>query len=300
MTSQHPEQSAQSSGIFAGASAVSLPPAAIEVSDLTLMYPASGGGSACTAIEGVSVRIASGSIAAMLGESGSGKSTFARFLAARGGAAAERGSRVKVLSGDAQVLDTSLSRLSRRKSLQFAPRIGFLEQDGGARLNPDLSVGDLLLLPAAQRSRTFDAELFAQRAVELLTSLDLPHTVLSQLPFQLSKGQRQRVALAQSLMLEPSLLILDEPTLGVDVASRPLVLDVLADYLSTHAATALIVSHDIDLLERLVDTVFVLQQGALVGSGAINEIFSNSEHDYVQRLASALRSRAYDDAAPDD
>lgn len=300
MVQSHSGEATPADAVFGEPSVTEMTPAAVDVSDLTLRYPASGGGVACTALEGVSLRVQTGSVAALLGESGSGKSSLARFLAARGESSSERGARMRVVSGDARVLNTSLAHLSRRKAVQLAQRIGFLEQDGGARLAPDFTVGDLLMLPLAQRSRSFDADAAAERAVNVLTDLQLPEQMLTQLPFQLSKGQRQRVALAQTLMTEPAVLILDEPTLGVDVASRPLILEVIARYLEEQEATAVIVSHDIGLLEQLVDTIFVLQQGALVGSGGINEIFADSEHEYVQRLAGALRSRAYDEAAPDE
>lgn len=298
MTAQSDSEN-QSQGIFGAPQPTRAAPAALEVSDLTLRYPASGGGAACTALEGITFRVEQGTVAAILGESGSGKSTLARFLSARGGSTAERGSRTQVVSGEAFVLDTPLSRLNRKKSARFAQQIGYLQQDAGARLSPDLTVGDLLMLPVAQQAQSEDPERWARRAMQLLSALELPERMLTQFPFQLSKGQRQRVAFAQALMREPSVLILDEPSVGVDVASRGVMLEFLEEYVSGGEVTALIVSHDIDLLERLVDSVFVLQQGALVGRGPLANIFTQSEHEYVKRLADALRTRAYDEADSD-
>ena len=267
------------------------------VSDLSIGYPAHAGTPAFTAVEGVSFELAAGSVTALLGESGAGKSTLLRFLAARGLETADKSSQLKQLNGHAQVFGQSLDRLNRKKLWALAEQIGYLPQDGGAKLNPDFSVGDQLMLTADERYKKFDREPFAERAAALISDIDLPLSVLNDFPHQLSKGQRQRIAVAKSLMLTPKLLILDEPTMGVDARNRPKLIDMLLGYKTQHDAAMLIVSHDIGLLEALVDQVLVMQQGSIVGEGDINEIFSNSEHAYVQRLANALRSNAYDEAS---
>lgn len=265
-------------------------------SDLSIGYPAHGGGSAFAALEGVSFHIPRSSVMALLGESGSGKSTLARYIAARGQAAGDRGSRLKTLSGDALVLGSSLAKLNRKSQAALFASIGYLPQDAGAKLSPDLVVSDLLLEPVVRAFKRVDLEEQSARMVMLLEKLALPLTVLDQFPYQLSKGQRQRVAVARSLMLKPQLLVLDEPTMGIDPTSRPKVIELLAQYLDESEASALVISHDIALLEQLVDSVSVLQNGELVGSGALDAIFAEAEHGYVRKLAEALRSTAYDEA----
>ncbi len=267
------------------------------VSDLSIGYPAHAGTPAFTAVEGISLELPAGSVTALLGESGAGKSTLLRFLAARALETAVKSSQLKQLNGHVQVFGQSLDRLNRKKQWVLAEQIGYLPQDGGAKLNPDLTIGEQLMLTADERYKKFDREPFAERAAALITDCDLPLSVLNEFPHQLSKGQRQRIAVAKSLMLTPKLLILDEPTMGVDARNRPKLIDMLLGYREQHEAAMLIVSHDIGLLEALVDHVLVMQQGSIVGEGDINEIFSNSEHAYVQSLANALRSNAYDEAS---
>lgn len=270
--------------------------ALIQVSDVSLGYPAHGGGAAFAALEGVIFGVSEGSVTALLGESGSGKSTLARFIAGRGLASADRGSRLKALSGDVRVGDVSLAGLNRKKAASFASEIGYLEQDGGAKLSPDLTVADILMQPVAEKFKRFDREFYTNRITSLLGEVSLPLEMLSSLPFQLSKGQRQRIAVIRPLVLQPKILVLDEPTMGIDPNSRPQVIDLLERYHREQGATMIIVSHDIALLERLVDDVNILQDGNIVGRGAINDIFSDAQHEYVQRLAVALRSAAYDEA----
>lgn len=286
-------------GVFGGISDDTSIDSEIVVSDLSLGFAAHGGGAAFAAVEGVTFEVKRASVTALLGESGSGKSTLARFIAARGRDVSDRGARIKLLSGDARVGGVSVASANRKNVRELAATIGFVEQDAGAKLSPEFSVGDLLLEPVAQRFRRFDREMYAQHVAALLEAVDIPLSRLPDFPYQLSKGQRQRVALMRAFVLNPSILVLDEPTMGIDAGTRPRVIRFLTEYIRQHSATVVVVSHDIALLESIVDDVNILQNGAVVGRGHINEIFGDADHEYVQRLASALRTTAYDEAFED-
>lgn len=272
---------------------------AVLVSDLSLMYPAHAGAKAFAAVDGVGFELGRGHVLALLGESGSGKSTIARFLAGRGNEAGEKHGRIRVSGGDATVLGTPMRKLGRRATTRLTAHVGFLAQDAGATLPPELNVGDILLQPISERTKRFDREQLGQQIAEMMDIVALPLSKLQEYPYELSKGQRQRVAVMRSLMLAPSLLIADEPTLGVDANNRPKIVDLLSWFRERTGASMILVSHDIGMLEALVHDVLVLQQGHLVGSGDINEIFRQADHAYVQRLATALRATAYDEVAED-
>lgn len=270
---------------------------AVLVSDVSLGYPAGGGRRAYNAVEGLGFTLGRGKTLALLGESGSGKSTLARFIAGRGSEAADAHARIRITGGDATVLGLSLRRLKRRGLQQLTARVGYLAQDAGSTLPAELNVGDILFSPIAERTRHFDRAQLSQQIVEMMEIVGLPLTKLQEYPYELSKGQRQRVAVMRSLMLAPSLYIGDEPTLGVDANSRPRIVDLLEWYRNRTGATLVLVSHDIGLLERLGQRVLVLQAGQAVGEGDINEIFRRADHGYVQQLAQALRANAYDEVA---
>jgi len=270
---------------------------AILVSDLSLGFPAHAGGRAFNAVEGVSFEVKQGEVLALLGESGSGKSTLTRFLAGRGGEAAEKSARIRVNGGEARVLDVPLRRLGKRAAHRFAVDVGHLAQDAGATLPADLNVGDILLAPIAERDKHFDREQLGSRIAEMMEIIGLPLSKLQEYPYELSKGQRQRVAVMRSIMLEPPLYFGDEPTLGVDANSRPRIVELLKWYRERTQATLVLVSHDIGMLEALGQHVLVMQQGRAVGEGDINEIFRQADHGYVHLLAQALRATAYDEVA---
>lgn len=269
----------------------------IRVSDLSLSYPAHAGGREFQAVEGVSFDVPRGDVVALLGESGSGKSTLAKFLAGRGSDAGEKAARVKFTGGDASVLDVPMRKLSRGTRARLTAYVGHLAQDAGATLTPELNVGDILFEPIVERSKHFDRDALGERIAEMMDIVALPLSKLQEYPYELSKGQRQRVAVMRSLMLDPSVLIADEPTLGVDANNRPKIVELLRWYRQRTSATLMLISHDIGMLEALVRDVLVLQQGRLVGHGDINAIFRQADHGYVQQLAQALRATAYDEIA---
>ncbi len=269
----------------------------IRVSDLSLSYPAHAGGREFQAVEGMSFKVARGGVVALLGESGSGKSTLTRFLAGRGSDAGEKAARIKPTGGEASVFDVSLRRLRGRTKARLTAYVGHLAQDAGATLAPELNVGDILFEPIVERSKRFDREALGERIAEMMDIVALPLSKLQEYPYELSKGQRQRVAVMRSLMLDPALLIADEPTLGVDANNRPKIVELLRWYRERTDAAMVLISHDIGMLEALVEEVLVMQQGRLVGKGDINEIFRNADHGYVHQLAQALRATAYDEIA---
>ncbi|MFD5600637.1 ABC transporter ATP-binding protein [Leucobacter sp. NPDC058333] len=269
----------------------------IRVSDLSLSYPAHAGGREFEAVEGLTFDVARGDVFALLGESGSGKSTLAKFLAGRANEATEKSGRIRLTGGEASVMDVPMKRLGRRTRARLTAYVGHLSQDAGATLTPELNVGDILFEPIVERSKHFDRDVLGERIAEMMDIVALPLAKLQEYPYELSKGQRQRVAVMRSLMLDPRLLIADEPTLGVDANNRPKIVELLRWYRERTDATMLLISHDIGMLEALVQDVLVMQQGRLVGRGDINEIFRNADHGYVQRLAQALRATAYDEIA---
>ncbi|QYM76197.1 ATP-binding cassette domain-containing protein [Leucobacter luti] len=269
----------------------------IRVSDLSLSYPAHAGGREFAAVEGLSFDVPRGDVVALLGESGSGKSTLARFLAGRATDAGEKSARIKLTGGEASVFDLPMRRLGRRARTRLTAYVGHLAQDAGATLTPELNVGDILFEPIVERNKNFDRDALGELIAEMMDIVALPLAKLQEYPYELSKGQRQRVAVMRSLMLDPTLLVADEPTLGVDANNRPRIVELLRWYRARTNATMLLISHDIGMLEALVRDVLVLQEGRLVGHGDINEIFRNADHGYVQRLAQALRATAYDEIA---
>ncbi|MDO4019154.1 ABC transporter ATP-binding protein [Clavibacter michiganensis] len=268
----------------------------LDVRDLRLAYPARRGAGTPPAVDGITLRIMPGEVLGVVGASGSGKSSLARVLAGLVPSGDEGAGVPRITGGDASVLGQGLRRMGRRARTRTTYGIGYVPQDAGTTLHPQLTASEAIAEPIFSRDRRFDSQVAARRVVTLLTALDLPPGTQDRYPHELSSGQRQRVALARAL--GPRLLIADEPTSGVDVMSRVAVLDLLRDLQSRGGFSALVVSHDLAVVERLTDRLAVLDRGTVVGYGAIDDVLADPTHPYVQGLAES-RTAAEPAPAPD-
>lgn len=262
---------------------------AIVVSDLSVEYPARGASPSCVALRGVSFRLEAGESIGVLGETGSGKSTLASVLAGRGVPLRSGEPGPRISGGDATVLGHSLRHARKRDLAEVTFHVGYLPQEAAATLEPTLSVQDNVSLPIFERDHHYSRRAAGERAAQMLDTVHLPLSVLSKYPYELSAGQRQRVALAKALVLGPQVLVIDEPTAGIDATVRDAVIDLLAQLRAHAGFTAVIVSHDLAVLRRATDVSIVLQGGRPVGFGPIDEVLADPSHPFVRGLADALK-----------
>lgn len=254
---------------------------AVLAHDLTLGY--SRRPDHVAAITGVSFTIPPGGILGVVGEAGSGKSTLARAVSAQLGSPF-RDSPI-ILGGTLQVLGREVRDQSRRTRDELTLSVGYLPQDGGSILAPHLTVGDNVAEPIYDRDRHFPRLEAGGAVAALIDAVHLPLGVLERFPHELSRGQRQRVALAKALILEPSLLVADDPTMGVDVLVRGRILNVIADLQRERAFSALVIGHDLRELRSITDRIAVMHAGRIVGIGQLDEVLADPLHPYVEALA---------------
>jgi len=260
----------------------------IAMDDLSVSYPAHGASDSFSALRGITLRVNPGEVLGVLGESGSGKSTLARVLSGTGGSAASTDVRPQITGGEATVLGLRLRGISRRKLARLTLEVGMLAQDAGQTLPATLTVGELVAEPVLERDARYQPGALSTLVATMVDAVRLPLTLLTKYPYELSSGQRQRVALARSLVLGPALLIADEPLAGVDVTVRDAVVDLIGELQRERAFAAVVISSDLAVLRRVADRIAVLHQGVLVGLGAIDEVFADPWHPYVADLAAAL------------
>lgn len=261
---------------------------AVVADDVSIEYRVPGG-RPIRAVDGVTLTVGTGEILAVLGESGSGKSSFAAAVAGQLGARGEGegAHRRHIVGGELTVLGQRIRGLrpSSRRLGRLTGRIGYLSQDAADRLSPDLTVGEAIAEPIYARDRRFDRKEAGLIVARLVDAVHLPLGVMRLNTWELSSGQRQRVALAQALVLEPQLLVADEPARGVDVLVRQSVLEALASLQRNRQFSAVVVSSDLREARALADRVAVMAEGRLVGLGTFDEVLDSPVDPYVRTLA---------------
>jgi ABC-type glutathione transport system ATPase component len=262
-------------------------PIAVSANDLSIRYDARRSGSRFQAVKGVSFDIAEGEVLALIGETGSGKSTLAAAVAGVSGP--EAPGNLVITGGSLTVLGRPMRGLSSRKRDRLSLHVGYVPQDAGAQLDPRLTVGENIAEPIFSRDRNFDQRDAGIAVATLIDAVRLPLTTMNRYPHELSRGQRQRIAIARALILEPTLLVADDPTSGIDVTVRGAILDIIRDLHEERAFSALIISHTIGEVRRFSNRVAVMHRGVIVGIGSVDEVLDSPQHEYVEGLARAIR-----------
>ncbi len=252
----------------------------IEGRNLTQDYRISGGlfGKAGTlrAVNGVSFTVERGKTLAIVGESGSGKSTLARIIALIDPAS----SGTLLIEGE----EVNLGR--RRPSPELRSKVQMVFQNPYGSLNPRQKVGDVLMEPLVINTSVPAAER-RERAEAMLAKVGLAPEHFNRYPHMFSGGQRQRIAIARALMLNPAILVLDEPVSALDLSVQAQVLNLLRDLQDEFGLTYVFVSHDLSVVRYLADDVMVVSKGEAVEQGTREAVFADPRHPYTRQLFAA-------------
>ena len=244
---------------------------------LTVSFSTEGGD--LQALRDVSFDVPAGAVVGVVGESGCGKSTLINAVL---GLLADNG---RIDSGSIRFDGQELTELGRREMRDLrGPRIATVFQDPMGALNPVIRIG-LQMINIQYRSgltRT-DKE---RRAVEMLRRVRIPdaEAAVSRYPHEFSGGMKQRIAIAMALMMEPALLIADEPTTALDATLEVATIELLRDLQGQVGCSVLFISHHLGVIAELCDHVVVMYAGEVVERGDTRQVFRGPRHPYTQRL----------------
>jgi peptide/nickel transport system ATP-binding protein len=260
---------------------VSLADPAIVVEGLKVVVQGSGD----DIVDDVTFAIQPGEVLGLVGESGSGKTTAALALMGhtRRGAQIAGGS-VRVGDADVLKLDRAQRRQLRGKVISYVP------QDPAAALNPALRIGTQLLEALEVHGVGANGSERRERVAEMMREVALPDApaFLRRYPHELSGGQQQRIGLGMAFACRPRVIVLDEPTTGLDVTTQAHVLGTVRDLAAAHSVAALYVSHDLAVVGTLSARVAVMYAGRIVELGPADELFRSAAHPYTRRLIAAV------------
>lgn len=227
------------------------------------------------AVDDVSLDLPAGSVTALVGESGSGKTTLARIVVGADAATA----------GDV-VVDGRI--LAPERAAAELRTVQLVSQNHRAALNHRRSVAHALVQVQRVHDIGTDKADRLDRAAALLERVGLTRDHLARRPRQLSGGEAARVALARSLLLEPEVLILDEPTAGLDARVRTAVIDLLAGLRRELGLTVLLITHELPVADALADHVAVMHDGQLVEHGPADRVLHHPTDDYTRTLLASV------------
>ena len=251
----------------------------LETRNITRDYIAGGivgGRRIIHAVKGASLSVEKGKTLAIVGESGSGKSTLARILTLIDPPTSGE------LLIEGEPIDISrhgVSKAMRRK-------VQMVFQNPYGSLNPRQKIGDVLAEPLVINTNMPASER-ADRAMAMLKKVGLGPEHFNRYPHMFSGGQRQRIAIARALMLNPSLLVLDEPVSALDLSVQAQILNLLADLQDEFGLTYVFISHDLSVVRYIADEVMVMYLGEAVEFGTREKLFGNPEHAYTRALFAA-------------
>jgi dipeptide transport system ATP-binding protein len=254
--------------------------AIIEAEDLTRTYEVRRGPfrppSLVRALAGATFSVEAGTTLAVVGESGCGKSTLARLITMIEPPSSGR----LVIDGH----DVDEADAAEMKALRRTVQIVFQNPYGS--LNPRARIGAILEEPLVLNTGLSAAERRA-RALDMLSRVGLRPEHYGRYPHMFSGGQRQRIAIARALMLEPKILVLDEPVSALDVSIQAQVLNLLADLQEAFGLTYVFISHDLSVVRFVADAVMVMYLGRPVEIAPVEAIFAAPQHPYTRALLSA-------------
>jgi peptide/nickel transport system ATP-binding protein len=235
-------------------------------------------------VDEINIELRPGEVVGLVGESGSGKTTAGTALLAysRRGAFIERGT---VMFEGQDVLALSWEQMREIRGMKIA----YVPQDPGAALNPAIRIGrQIVELLELHDIGTTAERLDGARAGLREVGLPDDDEFLARYPHQLSGGQVQRVALAMSFLPRPKVLVLDEPTTGLDVTTQGMVLRTMGELCRTHRVAALYVTHDLAVVANIADRVAVMYAGRIIEFGPRDAMFRNPAHPYTRALLDAI------------
>jgi peptide/nickel transport system ATP-binding protein len=254
----------------------------LSVRDLRVWYGTEG--DPVRAVDGVSLDIRPGETLGLVGESGCGKSTLGRaILGLLPDAAA--------LAGEVRLADRNLADLSAEELRAVrGPDLGLIFQEPMTRLNPLITIESHFLETLAAHRPDISKEEARRRSLEALGGMGIPPTRFRQYPHEFSGGMRQRIMIALALVLEPKVVVADEPTTALDVIVEAQILGILADMRRNFDAALLLITHNLGIVAEACDRVAVMYAGKLAEVGGAREVFAAPAHPYTQELLRSIIS----------
>ncbi len=256
----------------------------LEVRDLRVYYSTKRG--PVHAVDGVSFDLHAGETLGVVGETGCGKSTLGKSILGLLPPRTQVTGRLALRGRD--LVGISEPELRRLRGEELA----LIFQDPMTRLDPLMTIREHFVETIRAHDRTVSADEAAERAADVLRSMGISDNRLNHYPHEFSGGMRQRIMIALALVLNPKLLVADEPTTALDVIVEAQILDILRDLRRAYSMSLLLITHNLGIVAEVCDRVAVMYAGQFVEVGPVETIFRRPIHPYTQGLLASTISMA--------
>ncbi|HEX7110113.1 MAG TPA: ABC transporter ATP-binding protein [Aestuariivirga sp.] len=258
-------------------------PTVLEGKNVRVTYTLKRGGifnatySDLQAVDGLSLELKKGETLGLVGESGSGKTTFGQAL-------------IRLLNpqeGEISFDGQRIDGLSRKQLRPFRSRMQIVFQDPFSAMNPRMNVRQIIEEGMIVNDIGKNSAERLQRVQQALEDAGMPTNILMRFPHEFSGGQRQRLAIARAIALEPEFILLDEPTSALDLSVQAQIIELLRKLQRERGLSYLFISHDLKVVRALCHRVIVMQNGKIVEQGPVSEVLSKPKSEYTQKLLRA-------------
>ena len=249
----------------------------LQVTDLSVVFPARRGNPPVRAVNGVSFDIAAGQTLALVGESGSGKTTTGRAILQLQPMAA----------GSVRLLGKELTTLAREPLRRMRRHMQFVLQNPYSSLNPRMTVARILAEPLELHQTVEPAQIPAQVA-QLLELVGMDPALADRYPHAFSGGQRQRIVIARALAVNPDFVVCDEPLSALDVRTQAQIIELLRSLQQRLGLAYLFIAHDLAMVRHVAHRVAVMFSGSVVELGSTEQVFGQAQHPYTRALLDAV------------
>ncbi|WP_300369768.1 ABC transporter ATP-binding protein [Brachyspira sp.] len=232
------------------------------------------------AVDDISIEVRKGEILAVIGESGSGKTTIGKLVMKL----------ISPTSGNIIFENENINNFNKEETAKYRRNVQMIFQDPYASMNPRFKIKDVLKEPLYIHNIEGDEKVYDEMVIKALkdVKIDPPEEFMERYPHMLSGGQRQRIATARALILNPKLLVADEPVSMIDLSTRAEILYMMKELQIEKNLSYIYITHDLSTARYFADRIAVMYLGSIVEIGDANEIIDNPKHPYTKALIAAV------------